>query len=189
MKKLNKKDGSIMDFIIPLGFLILLCVVINYLLVDRHITIARDDIEDSLVSATLAAATFNTELYGTSKDIVITDNIQAFNNFKKSLKENLELNDSMVPLKSNSAIKSEVILKNFIIYNVVGNDVKEINRSETGNITEINHANGKGVVTTPKGEYIKNTTVYTKIEFAVGEFMGISKNDAIKDCTVDLTDE
>lgn len=189
MKKLIKKEGTIMDFMIPLGFLILLCIVINYLLVDRQITIARDDIEDSLVSATLAAATFNTEVYGTSNDIVITDNIQAFNNFKKSLKENLELNDTMYPINSNSSIKSEVVVKNFTIYNVIGNDVKEINRSETGNITETNHTNGKGVVTTPKGEYVKNTTVYTKIEFTVGEFMGISKNDAVKECTVDLTDE
>lgn len=188
MNGLKKEEGMLFNVVVPICFIILACTIILYINSIKKVYSARDDIENSLAAATLAGDIADCNLYGSSRIINIDNPKKSYELFKSSLKQNLYLDDKFYPINKDSMVKSNIRIESYIIYNVVGNNIEE-NRVVSGTVNKYNHLNAVGKLKTPRGDVIKNTTIYSKIGFSIGGFMSINNDKAFKECVVDLTDK
>lgn len=187
MNRLNKESGNLFNLVVPLGSIILLFVLILYVVTEKNIYSERDYVENGLAAATLSGAVADLNLYGSTGIIKIKDANKAYEDFVKSLKNNLNLDNNLYPI-GKSLIISDVKIDSYIIYNVSNNDVEEINITN-GVMTTIEHTSEKGKLKSPRGDIINNSSIYSKISFTIGGFMNINYDKASKECLVDITDK
>lgn len=183
--KLKKKKGTIEVFISSIVLLIIpMIIVMNIRL--REIKLTKNFVEDGLVAANLASATIDLREYGTTHKIVNDNFTKSFDDYISSLKENLKLDNNLMPINQN-LICSNITLDNFSIYNVNGNDIQVTTRSSDGSIINSTILNGFGTFKTPDGVLIKSTTIYSKILFKIKGFNNVQYNVS-KEKSVDITD-
>ncbi len=131
---------------------------------------------DKLVAANLAPLNppnINLDLLSQSpskKVIMIKDPNSALQTWEKHLKYNFGLDNNYAPKSDTNFIKSKVDIKRFIIYNVnIQNNnvtVYTLNPNTLQfDVTE--HPNGKGNLTTPKGNKVEVTSIDTDIGFTI----------------------
>jgi hypothetical protein len=78
-----------------------------------------------------------------------------------------------MPVAPGSFIKSQVEITTFILYNMTGADVEILSFDpRTGTYETTRVTGGKGTVQTPRNNPVMETTVHTKIRFAISEFFG-----------------
>lgn len=183
---MKKKEGKINIFL-SLMILLTATIVIIFQVTTNRINYTRNWVEDSLVSANLSGATIDLKEYGTTNKIVNKDIDKSFDDYLFSLKQNLNLDDSMNP-KNSYFIKSKVTVKDFIIYSVIGNDIVQVRKDNSGNTHSTKYIGEVGKMKTPDGYVINNTTVYSKIGFTISGMLGQSF-DVEKEGSVDITDK
>ena len=82
-------------------------------------------------------------------------------NFTNALKSYMKLNDS---LESNIPMVKEVQIQQFVIYNVLGENVYEVIESSGGELLVHCYENEKGSFTTPNGAVVAACGVYANIK-------------------------
>lgn len=184
--KLNKKEGSVENFI-AMAILTMVALLVLFAIKSKEINIVSNYTSDALVTSNLAAATVDLKEYGTSNKIINNDFEKSFNEFSRSIKENLKLDNGFVPISKNM-ISSKVTIDTFSIYNVVGNDIQLTKRQANGNVTKQVFTNGLGNTKTPDGVIINTTTIYSKIGFELKGYLK-NKHYAYKENSVDITDK
>lgn len=166
---MKKKDGSIIEGTVI--FLITFIMLIVIFAIDINILQSQSEIiSDDIISSELAAYKHIDKLeLGASEGIdivIITDHGSSFETFKEYLKINLGLDDYFNPISEYNFIKGNVDILSFKIYNVKGNDI-EIISYESNSVTIKNEVNSKGLITTPKGNIVENTTIHAEIGFNI----------------------
>lgn len=173
-----KKDRGIIEYSLSLIFLMICVLVILLTFSFRRSIIERSYLEDGLAASTLAAAIIDTDVYGESEELIISDTDRAYLTFKQTLKTNLGLDDSFMPI-SEAFMESQVNVLEFRIYNVKEGLVTETLYDEHGN----KQVQVLGAVTmTPNNKAIESTTVYSKIEFDVKGYMNQVQRETMEYC-------
>lgn len=173
-----RKDRGIIEYSLSLIFLMICVLVILLTFSFRRSIIERTYLEDGLAASTLAAAIIDTDVYGESEELIISDTDRAYLTFKQTLKTNLGLDDSFMPT-SEAFMESQVNVLEFRVYNVKEGLVTETLYDEHGN----KQVQILGVATmTPNNKVIESTTVYSKIEFDVKGYMNQVQRETMEYC-------
>lgn len=141
--------------------------------------------EDSIAASNLACLIVDLEEFGATHNIQIKDVNKAYDIYCNSLKGNMNLNNDFIPA-SEEVIKGKITIHQFILFNVSGD---QITKTEilNGEFWSEEIINGQvGIMTTPDGTPVSNTTVYSKIGFAVRGFMNY-EHYVYKENSVDIT--
>lgn len=173
-----KKDKGMIEYSLSLIFFMLCVLVILFTFSIRRSIIERSYLEDGLAASTLAAAVIDTQAYGESEDLIISDTDQAYFIFRQTLKTNLNLNDSYLPV-STTFMESQVKILELRIYNVKEGLVTETLYDEYGN-KQVQVFTG--AVFTPNHKLVEATTVYSKIEFDIKGYMDQIQRETMEYC-------
>lgn len=141
--------------------------------------------EDSITASNLACLIVDLGEFGATHNIQIKDVSEAYNIYCNSLKGNMKLNNDFIPV-SEDVIKGRITIHRFILFNVNGD---QITKTEilNGEFQSEEIINGQvGIMTTPDGTRVSNTTVYSKIGFVVRGFMNYEQY-VYKENSVDIT--
>lgn len=174
-KRRQGEVGIIVSIYYAIFFVILMGVVLQ-LYAFRALSTHT---EDALAASNLSAAVIDIKEYGTTHNIVIEDSDKAYDIFKKALKINMGLDESMM----EPAIAGSVEIVDFIIYNVKGTDVEVCSYGQ--NRYEQTIPGGLGSVAAPNGIKIESTSIYSRVTFPVEGIMNIHVT-AVKDKLVDV---
>lgn len=175
---MKKKEGNAVLYML-VGFLALFVVSIVCLTVMslKKGALQSQKIENVVKQSVLAAAVYDTNIYGTNHSIVITDVNNSYNKFLKTLKESMSLDSDM-----DSRENGKINIDKFIIYNVTGNDVEVITKGDIGE-SKILYKNQKGIIKTPRNDVVDKTMIYSRIKFKI-VVMGEEIKEAYKDATI-----
>lgn len=167
---MNKKDGSIVVEVTVIFSITLILILVVYATTIGIIRNESEIVSDDLISSELAAyKSIDTTELGASQGldtVIITNHEDAFNVFKEYLKLNLNLDDSFKPINEYNFIKEKVDILLFTIYNVKNNDVEIITYNTDGYTVSFEQGK-RGIITTPKGNKVINTTIYAEIGFYI----------------------
>lgn len=179
---MKKKKGHAAVYV-SVGILALglISLIASTVLTLQKSDLQSQKIQNVLKHATLAAAIYDTKQYGTDHSIVITDVNTSYNEFLKSLKESMYLDDNMNSLDKGYT-KGKVKVEKFIIYNVKGNDVEVITKGSIGE-SKVLYKDQKGKIKTPGDIIVDKTMIYSKINFTI-TILGEDIEDANKDVTI-----
>lgn len=145
---------------------ILLCVLIQL----EAFRASSQYMEDALAASNLAAAVIDVKEYGTSHKIRIESPDQAYELYKKALRENLNLNDGW-ECSSKGLISGPVRIEKFTVYNVTGSEVEAHGFDENG---ERKCWSGiLGQESAPDGKKVENTGIYSEISYRIKGVLGI----------------
>ena len=174
-KRRKGEAGSIVSLYYVVFFVIIIDVVMQ-LYTFRALSTYT---EDALAASNLSSAVIDIKEYGTTHNIVIENSDKAYDIFKKALKANMELDESM----TGSAMAGSVEIVDFIIYNVKGTDIEVCSYGQ--NRYDQTIPGGLGNVEAPNGVKIVSTSIYSRVTFPVDGIMGIHVT-AVKDKLVDV---
>ena len=146
-----------------------------------------DIAEDALAASALASLDIDPYRYGMDHKLVINDPGHAFEIFRDSLKENMNLGNDMRPVPAgHSYISGEVLIEDFRIYLVDGDEVTEYVYSNMG---MVRNTGLYGEMKTPGGQTVRSAGCYAAVSFDTKGFMGI-KVRGYKDAYAEmLTDQ
>ena len=163
-----KKDKGAIEYSMSIILLMISVFLILFCFRIRSARVEKMYLEDAQATANLAAAVIDTDIYGETEKLIISDTLEAYERFKSSLKTNLNLDDNFMP-ENTFLMENPVDILEFHIYNVEEGSVTRVIYDEHGSkSTEILGLSG---VTTPDGTEVESTTVYSKIEFDVKGFL------------------
>lgn len=163
-----KKDKGAVEYSMCIMLLAVSILLILFCFRVRSARVEKIYLEDAQVTANLAAAVIDTDIYGETEQLIISDTQKAYERFKRSLKINLNLDDNFMPYNT-FLMENKVKILGFHIYNVDENTITHIVYDEYG--SKSTEVLGKSGVTTPDGTMVESTTVYSKIEFDVKGFL------------------
>ena len=152
-------------------FLIIFLVVLMTALLQMQMLRASSGItEDALAASGLASALIDIRIYGTTHEIQITNPEQAYARYCHALKENLGLNE-LWECQNHDLIAGRVEVSAYIIYNVLDDVVDVWERRGEAVRT---YTASVGTVTTPEGQMVERTGVYSEITYPVEGAFGFS---------------
>lgn len=181
---LKKDEGSIEHTIA-----LMVILIVSFLVLHQYrlttINLVSELVEDSITASNLASAVIDIEEFGTTNEIKVKDAGEAYETYCNALKSNLMLDDYFMPV-NNDYIKSNVTVHDYILYNVNGNDIEEYRFSNGVPQALTTHNSMVGVMLTPDGKLIENTTIYSKVGFTI---RGLQEDEyyVYKDESVDIT--
>ena len=164
----SKKDKGAIEYSISIILVMVSVLVLLLCFCVRRARVEKVYIQDAQATANLAAAVIDTDIYGEKELLTISDPDEAYERFKRSLKINLNLDDSFMPV-STVFMENPVKILEFHIYNVGEDDITHIRYDEFG--ARSVETLGLFGVYTPDGTEVESTTVYSKIEFDVKGFL------------------
>ena len=163
-----KKDKGAVEYSMSLMLIAVSVLMMLFCFRIRSARVEKMYVEDALVSANLAAAVIDTDVYGETEKLIITDELRAYERFQNALKTNLNLDDDYTP-RNTFFMENAVKVLEFHIYNVDEYTVTHIVFDEYGSKrTEVMGLSGAA---TPDGTDVESTTIYSKIEFDVKGFL------------------
>ena len=163
-----KKDKGAVEYSMSLMLIAVSVLMMLFCFRIRSARVEKMYVEDALVSANLAAAVIDTDVYGETEKLIITDELRAYERFQNALKTNLNLDDDYTP-RNTFLMENAVKVLEFHIYNVDEYTVTHIVFDEYGSKrTEVMGLSGAA---TPDGTDVESTTIYSKIEFDVKGFL------------------
>ncbi len=177
---MKKREGKI-ETVITFFFVLFVVAILIYVLQIHIFQNLSMDMEDALAASNLASAVIDIQEYGISENLIIANPQDAFETYQDALKVNMELDDTWY--SSNPAITEPVVIEEYIVYNVYGDDV-EIYHFGSNDYSQV-IIGGKGTVTAPNGKIIETTSIYSKISFWLDGFFHI-RVPAKKDKLVDI---
>ena len=163
----HKKEEANVEF---WPCLFLMIIVIVYILASielRMIKSSKNYLDDGITASLLAAEIYDVEEYIAGN--LCIDEERAYKLFYDTLKINLDLDSDFKTI--DDKFFKDVRIDKFVIYNVKGNDVYEIQYTSLDTYTTIIHANGKGIITSPNGDVIMVSSAYADLLVTLGEFM------------------
>ena len=86
-----KKDKGTVEYSMCIMLLTVSVLLILFCFRIRSARVEKAYIEDGLATANLAAAVIDTDIYGETEELVISDTDEAFGRFQRALKNNLNL--------------------------------------------------------------------------------------------------
>ena len=173
-----KKDKGIIEYSLSLIFFMICILIILLMFSYRRSIIERSYLEDGLAASTLAAVVIDTELYGETEELTISNTDNAYLTFRQTLKTNLNLDENYVPY-SNTFMESQVKVVEFRVYNVKDGLITETLYNEHGNKQV--QVLGYGAVT-PNHKVVESTMVYSKIKFDVKGYMNHVQRETMEYC-------
>ncbi|MBO5461185.1 MAG: hypothetical protein J5983_05270 [Ruminococcus sp.] len=173
-----KKDKGLIEYSLSLIFLMICIFVVLLVFSYRRSIVERYFVEDGLAASTLAAAIIDTDIYGETEELIISDTDGAYLAFKQTLKTNLGLDNNYMPANT-TFMESQVGLLEFRVYNVKDGIVTETFYDDHGN-KQIQVLGSTAV--TPNGKEVESTTVYSKIEFDVKGYMNHVQRQTMEYC-------
>lgn len=163
-----KKDKGAVEYTMSIMLLIVSVLIILFCFRIRSARVEKMYLEDAQASANLAAAVIDTDIYGETEKLIISDTLGAYEKFKKALKTNLNLDDNFIP-NNTFLMENAVEVLEFRIYNVDGDRVNCVIFDENGSRrTEVYTLSS---AMTPNGTNVESTTIYSRIEFDVKGFL------------------
>ena len=163
-----KKDKGAVEYSMSLMLIAVSVLMMLFCFRIRSARVEKMYVEDALVSANLAAAVIDTDVYGETEELIISDSLGSYNAFKRALKTNLNLDENFMP-NNTFLMENAVKVLEFHIYNVNESSITHIVFDEHGSKTT--EVLGLYEVHTPDGTEVESTTIYSKIEFDVKGFM------------------
>ena len=118
--------------------------------------------------------------YGINHNLIIKDPEQAYSIYQGALKINMGLNDQWED--PTGLISSPVLVEQYIVYNVRGSEVEVTSFGEGLNYSATETL---GSATSPNGQVIESTSVYSRISYQVDGYFGVTV-PAEKDKLVDI---
>lgn len=163
-----RKDKGAIEYSMSIILLMISVLLILFCFRIRSARVEKRYLEDALSSANLAAAVIDTDIYGETEKLIISDTLGAYECFKRTLKTNLDLDDDFMP-DDTFLMENPVEILEFHVYNVDEDMVTHVIYDEYGSkSTETLSLSG---LTTPDGTEVESTTIYSKIEFDVKGFL------------------
>lgn len=187
----KKNNGSIQYGIFTLITIFALISLTLMLLYERQTKSVKYQCDNNVIAASLAANKIDVYSYATNEYVLmdigvkdgsvqyglINENMTeqfknacykaydtALDSFTSALKTNMSLDDNLYSIK-NKQIKSVKIV-DFKIYNVIDNDIFEINKIDS-NYTVEPHKNALNSYKCPSGETIGASGLYVRIEVQI----------------------
>lgn len=163
-----KKDNGSVEYSMCVMLLAVSVLLILFCFRIRSARVEKAYIEDGLATANLAAAVIDTDIYGETEELVISDTDEAYLRFQRSLKVNLNLDEDFRPY-GTFLMENPVKILEFHIYNVREDGIVHVVYDEHG--AKSTERLGLSGVITPNGKEVESTTVYSRIEFDVKGFL------------------
>lgn len=182
---LFQKKRGLAEFILPILLFTVVCCILLLSYRIRVTKTVRDYVQDGLTASNLSAAIADLEVLGSTNEIQITNYHQSFNNFKKALQTNLNLDDSLKP-HTDYPITSSITIEEFYIYNVIDNSVIKTIVNPQNSVVSSLKVGEVGNVATPDGSLVEGATIYSKIGFDIKSF-GAQTMNVKMDHTVDIS--
>lgn len=183
MAILNRKEKGTVDIIASMMFFLILVLAIFFGFRVTQYMITAAGVEDALAASNLASAIIDLEEYGRSHKIEIKDAHRAFSTYREALCVNLKT-DAFLNTTNQDFLAGQVVIQEYIIYNVSGEQVYVQKLNGEGEILEEYTAN-RGIIFTPDGVCVESTTIYSRIGFWVEGLMG-QMIYAQKDKSIDI---
>ena len=159
-----KKDKGAVEYSMSMMLIAVSVLMMLFCFRIRSARVEKMYVEDALVSANLAAAVIDTDVYGETEKLIITDELRAYERFQNALKTNLNLDDDYTP-RNTFLMENAVKVLEFHIYNVDEYTVTHIVFDEYGSKrTEVMGLSGAA---TPDGTDVESTTIYIKFNLAI----------------------
>ena len=137
--------------------------------------------EDALAASNLAAsAVIDIQEYGINHNLIIKDPAHAYSIYQDALKVNMGLNDHWED--PTGMISGPVQVEQYIVYNVRGTEVEV---TSFGDGLNYSATETLGSATSPNGQVIESTSVYSRISYQVDGYFGVTV-PAEKDKLVDI---
>lgn len=175
----QKRQGELATFTMVYVLLFLVATVAFALQIREYISL-KTHTEDTLAASNLASAVIDIQEYGINHNLVIKDPEQAYSIYQEALKINMGLNDQWED--PTGLISSPVRVEQYIVYNVRGSEVEVTSFGEGLNYSATETL---GSATSPNGQVIESTSVYSRISYQVDGYFGVTV-PAEKDKLVDI---
>lgn len=167
--KLQKAVGK-MEWVTGMFYVLLLAIVLCAQLQIAAYGFASTYMEDALAASNLASAVIDIEEYGISHKVKIANPQEAYERYKRAVRENLQLNENW-ECTNSVLISGPVTIERYIVYNMEP-DVVHIYEVSDGRTISISRGI-PGVVRAPDGNLITATAVYSEISFPVKGFLQV----------------
>ena len=177
-----KKDKGAIEYSMSIILVMISVLLILFCFRIRSARVEKAYLEDGLASANLVAAVIDTDIYGETEKLIISDTNGAYERFKKSLKTNLNLDDGFMP-EDTFLMENPVEILEFRIYNVDEDMVTCTVYDEHG--SRSTESSSLSYTVTPDGTEVESTTIYSKIEFDVKGFLS-QRNRLTLENSVDI---
>lgn len=176
----RKNQGSISIGILLSWFLFIILILLSFSIEIYFVNLRANMVRDDIVLSNLATyKDIDLRALGDDPSVFKLSNPKkALSTFKIYLKKNMRLDDNMCG-KDNSAAIGQVIIKQYIIYNISGNNA-EIYTYDTTNgefIRSVVNDITNNPIVTPYGTVVKRTSIHTTLEFQIQTILnGFSGN-------------
>ena len=174
----KKRQGELATFTMVYVLLFFVATVAFALQIREYISL-KTHTEDALAASNLASAVIDIQEYGINHNLVIKDPEQAYSIYQEALKINMGLNDQWED--PTGLISSPVRVEQYIVYNVRGSEVEVTSFGEGLNYSATETL---GSATSPNGQVIESTSVYSRISYQVDGYFGVTvpaENDKLVD--------
>lgn len=166
-----KRDSGQVEMVTGMFLLIFLVLLLAVQLqLVQYMTTALY-MEDALAASNLASAVIDLDRYGETHEIVIGDTAEAYERYRRALRDNLNLDDAW-ECSNKGLAAGRVEILDYTVYNVTGRDV-EICAVGAEGIREWTVKDGLGTVTAPNGVRVEATGIYSEIGFQVKGILGV----------------
>lgn len=179
---LPASEGQV-DVVMAMFFFLLVLLVAIFQFKSFTYMVSGAYVEDALAAAGLASALIDVEEYGKTHNILITDTQKAYGTYRDALYYNLALDEAGYSSRTE-LLAGKVELREYIIYNVLGQEIQITGYDGQGNCLR-RYSALLGTVLTPDGVPVQHTTVYSRVGFQVTGLEG-SVIEAEKEKSVDI---
>lgn len=192
-----KKKKALSMSLLCMFFLLLIAMYGVFSFRLRMTEYTSEYVQNGLDLAVIAGANIDLREYGRSGNLTIESYSDSLDNFKSSLKTNLNLEENNNP-KYATAVKSDIKVVKYTVYNVNNGIVHIVDvNPETGAISDLGtKAVGEVRASDCDPEavghgydmVVTKSTIYARVKFDVAVFMG-SDVEVSKIACIDMTDE
>lgn len=160
--------GMVMGISVGMMFCLFLTVMLMSQFMLRRIILSAAYLEDALACSNLAGAVIDIREYGYSHEVILQAPEEAYNAYIRALKVNLNLDDQMRS-KEEAFVWEEVKVEEFILYNVIGEQVEITCFSSDG----VERTSGYlGHTIAPNGQPVERTGIYSEVSYQVRGYFG-----------------
>lgn len=186
-----KKDAGtgMIYYVFFLALIGMLSLLASFVIRIKMISNVNENVQDAVTLSNLASALIDIEKYSNSGVIQVKDINHSYLVYEDAMKVNLNLTEEMEP-KSSQYIQSKIDILEYSVYNVIGSDIVLTQKIFHNGvpITETLIHNGQvGVLMTPDGVMVTNTTIYSKIGFLIRGYRN-RYHYVYKEGSVDIVD-
>lgn len=160
--------GMVLGISVGMMFCLFLTVMLMSQFTLRRITLSAAYLEDALACSNLAGAVIDIREYGYSHKVILQAPEEAYNAYIQALKVNLNL-DNQMKSKEETFVWEEVKVEEFILYNVIGEQVEITSFSSDGVERESGYL---GHTFAPNGQLVERTGIYSEVSYQIRGYFG-----------------